>query len=96
MFGPVSTALMSLYSLAADADGYVCTEDDGSPLHPDHYSDQFAAICASAGLPKCRLHDCRHSDTLLEHAGVPDSIRAAYLGHTVAVNTSVYPPRRCP
>ena len=44
-----------------------------------------------AGLPKCRLHDCRHStNSLLEKLGVPDSVRARWFGHTVAVNTGTY------
>lgn len=91
LFGPVSTALMDLYALAGDAGGYVCTEPDGQPLHPDHYSDAFEQICADAGLPKCRLHDCRHStNSLLEKMGVPVSVRAAWFGHSIAINQGTY------
>jgi hypothetical protein len=43
------------------------------------------------GLPKCRLHDCRHStDSLLEHLSVPDNLRAVWFGHKIAVNRSTY------
>jgi integrase len=42
-------------------------------------------------LPKCRLYDTRHSvNSLLEKLGVPDSLRAAWLGHTIAVNRGTY------
>jgi len=72
-------------------DGYVAADELGQPLHPERYSDEFGRLCAEAGLPKCRLHDCRHSvNSLLEHLGVPDSIRVRWFGHTVAVNTGTY------
>ena len=42
-------------------------------------------------MPKCRLHDCRHSvNSLLEKLGVPDSLRAAWLGHNITVNRGTY------
>ena len=42
-------------------------------------------------MPKIRLHDCRHStNSLIEHLGVSDSIRAQWFGHTLAVNREVY------
>ena len=77
---------------AGDVDtGYVCADELGQPLHPERYSDEFGRLCAEAGLPKCRLHDCRHStNSLLEKLGVPDSVRARWFGHTVAVNTGTY------
>lgn len=42
-----------------------------------------------------RLHDMRATmSTILEQAGAPDSLRAAWLGHTVAVNRTAYLVRR--
>jgi integrase len=104
LFEPVSSALLALYerqvaeSKAAGAayagdvdDGYVCCDELGQPVNPQTYSDAFARLCKAAGLPKIRLHDCRHStNSLLEHLGVSDSIRAQWFGHTLAVNRDVY------
>jgi integrase len=53
--------------------------------------DRFAALCASAGVPRARLHDARHSlNSALADAGVPDHIRAAWCGHSTAVNVRSY------
>jgi integrase len=42
-------------------------------------------------VPRIRLHDGRHTvNSLLAAAGVPDHIRAAWCGHTVAVNVATY------
>ncbi len=104
LFPAVTAALEALYktqlaeraaasaTYAGDVDGgYVCADELGRPLHPERYSDEFGRLCAEAGLPKCRLHDCRHSvNSLLEKLGVPDSVRARWFGHTVAVNTGTY------
>jgi integrase len=104
LFQPVTAALEAMYVRQAaekDAagaaypadidDGYVCADELGRPLSPERYSDEFGRLCREAGLPKCRLHDCRHStNSLLEHLGVPDSLRAAWFGHTIAVNRSTY------
>jgi integrase len=104
LFQPVTGALEALYALqaaekdtaraayAADVeDGYVCADELGLPMHPEWYSDEFGRLARLAGLPKIRLHDTRHSvNSLLEHLGVSDAIRAAWFGHTIAVNRSTY------
>jgi integrase len=104
LFEPVLGALEALYKAqvaekaAAGAawpgtvdGGYVACDELGTPVNPQTYSDMFTRLCAAAGLPKIRLHDCRHStNSLLEHLGVSDSIRASWFGHTVAVNVSTY------
>ena len=42
-------------------------------------------------MPRIRLHDARHTvNSLMAAAGVPDHIRAAWCGHTVAVNVATY------
>jgi integrase len=60
-------------------------------VHPEWYSGEFARLCKASSLPRIRLHDCRHStNSLLEHLGVSDSIRASWFGHTIAVNRDTY------
>ena len=101
LFEPVTGALEALQATQmAEMDaagraygnfGYVAADELGEPLHPEFYSDEFARLCRQAGLPKIRLHDARHTvNSLLEKLGVPDSLRAAWLGHTVAVNRGTY------
>jgi integrase len=71
--------------------GYIAVDELGQPLHPERYSDEFGRLCREAGVPVIRLHDARHTiNSLLAAAGVPDHIRAAWCGHTVAVNVSTY------
>ena len=71
--------------------GWVAADELGHPVHPEWITDEFGRIAARAGLPKIRLHDARHSmNSLMAAAGVPDHIRAAWCGHTVAVNVAVY------
>lgn len=101
MLGPVASALKALRKvqaaekLAAGAanvsSGYVAVDELGEPLRIEHYSDEFSRIAAAAGLPKVRLGDTRAAmNGILERAGVSESLRAAWLGHTVAVNKSDY------
>ncbi len=106
LFQPVLGALESLYqaqlaearaaagpayAVGAVDDGFVCADELGHPVNPQTYSDAFARLCKAAGLPRIRLHDCRHSaNSLLEKLGVPDSVRASWFGHTIQVNRSTY------
>ena len=105
LFEPVLGAMVSLYkaqlaerdaagaayAVATVDDGFVCCDEVGAPVNPQTYSDAFARLCKAAQLPRIRLHDCRHStNSLLEHLGVSDSIRAAWFGHTVTVNRGIY------
>jgi integrase len=75
-----------------DVDGnYVAVDELGGPLHPERLSDEFGRLAALAQVPRCRLHDTRGSvNSLLERLGVADSLRAAWLGHTIAINRSAY------
>jgi integrase len=78
LFEPVLGALEALYKAqvaekaAAGAawpgtvdGGYVACDELGTPVNPQTYSDMFTRLCAAAGLPKIRLHDCRHSTNSL-------------------------------
>lgn len=71
--------------------GDVACDELGAAVHPEWLTDEFHRIAAAAGLPRIRLHDGRHtSNSLMAAAGVPDHIRAAWCGHTVAVNVATY------
>jgi len=106
LFGVLAGALEALYqrqvaekTAAGPAyagevdDGYVCADELGRPMHPEHWSDEFARICREAGLRKIRLHDARHTiNSILAGPpyNVPSHIRAAWCGHTEDVNEGVY------
>jgi integrase len=61
---------------------YVITNEAGTPVHPEWYSDEFRRLLRRAGLRRITLHDSRHTTlTLMEHAGVPISIISKWAGH---------------
>jgi integrase len=101
LFEPVTGALRALHKqqvtekLAAGSayteNGYVAVDEIGAPLHPERLSDEFGRLAALADLPKICLHDTRATmNTILEQAGVAETLRASWLGHTVAVNRGSY------
>jgi integrase len=52
---------------------YVITDEAGTAVHPEWYSDEFGRPLRRAGLRRITLHDSRHTTlTLLEHAGRAD------------------------
>lgn len=65
---------------------------DGSPTHPDYFSQLFDRTVAKLGLPKIRLHDLRHTyATLGLAAGVPSVVISQRLGHAnVAFTLDIY------
>lgn len=85
-------AIEAIDATAAYASGgYVAADELGQPVSPEWLSDEFHRLSAAAGLPKIRVHDVRHSaNSLMAAAGVPDHVRAAWCGHSVAVNTGTY------
>jgi integrase len=104
LFEPVTGALAALQATqmgeldaagtAYANSGYVAADELGRPLYPEHYSDEFARLCRETGLPKIRLHDTRGTmNGILERVGLPDSLRACWLGHSVQVNRVSYLPR---
>ena len=71
--------------------GYVVCDELGAEVSPPWYSGEFHRLRELAGLPRIKLHDSRHTaNSLMAAAGVPDHIRAAWCGHTTAVNVSTY------
>ena len=64
-----------------DNDLVVCKEN-GTPLHPQTYSQAFERIVAKADLPRIRLHDLRHTHaTIALGAGIPTKVISERLGH---------------
>jgi len=80
---------------AYEASGYVVTDELGRPVHPDWYSDEFHRLREAARIERITLRNGRATaNTLMADAGVPDHIRAAWCGHTVAVNVASYTAAR--
>jgi integrase len=65
---------------------------DGTPTHPDAFSQAFDRAVVRLGLPIISLHDLRHTHaTLLLRAGVPVKVVSERLGHaSPAFTLTVY------
>lgn len=65
---------------------------DGTPLHPDRFTQMFDKRVRDSGLPRIRLHDLRHTHaTLALAAGIHPKVVSERLGHsTVAFTMDVY------
>lgn len=62
--------------------GFVFCQEDGTPLHPDTFSQSFERAIAKTDLPRIRLHDLRHNHaTIALRAGVPVKVISERLGH---------------
>jgi integrase len=60
----------------------VFRREDGSPAHPDSFTQAFDAEVRRSGLPRIRLHDLRHTHaTIALRAGVPVKVISERLGH---------------
>jgi integrase len=76
--------------LGADYDdiGLVFAREDGTPIHPDYFSQTFDRTVARLGLSRIRLHDLRHTHaTLGLAAGIPVKVISRRLGHATAAFT---------
>ena len=75
-----------------DDHGLVFPRIEGTPIHPDYFSQTFDRTVRRLGLPKIRLHDLRHTHaTLGLAAGVPVKVISERLGHaTSAFTADVY------
>jgi len=47
---------------------YVITDEAGTPVHPEWYSDEFGRLLRRAGLRRITLHDSRHTTLTLSKA----------------------------
>ncbi len=72
--------------------GLVFCREDGTLIKPEWLTRTFNARAKSAGLPKIRLHDLRHTwATLALGAGVHPKIVSERLGHsTISVTLDLY------
>jgi integrase len=60
----------------------VFTREDGSPIHPQAFSEAFRHRVTDAGLPRLQLHSLRHTHaTLALRAGVHAKVVSERLGH---------------
>lgn len=60
----------------------VFRREDGSPVHPDLFSQAFEGEVRRSGLPRIRLHDLRHTHASIAlRAGVPVKVISERLGH---------------
>lgn len=72
-------------------EGLVFVNEEGAPIRPETYSGWFDKHTATAGLPRIRLHDLRHTAaSLLASSGVPILTAAGLLGHDPKVFAQVY------
>ncbi len=68
---------------AYDRGGYIVTDELGHPYTPDWISHRFEQLQAATGLPRIRLHDCRHTAaSLMLAAGVSTKVVSDLLGHS--------------
>ena len=70
----------------------VFAHEDGSPIHPDYFSQTFDRAVKRLELPEFRLHDLRQSHaTLGLGAGVPIKVMSDRLGHaTTSFTMDIY------
>jgi integrase len=66
---------------AYERGGYVAADELGRPVHPEWYTDEFHRMSDRAEVRRIRLHESRHTAcSLMEKAGVPVSVIAAWAG----------------
>jgi integrase len=72
--------------------GYVFVDEAGRSYHPHSYLPMFRRACATAGVPRTRLHDLRHTmATLALEAGVHPKVVQEQLGHSgINVTLDIY------
>lgn len=66
-----------------DDHGLVARHEDGRPIRPEWYSDEFARQCEAAKVPVIRLHDARHTSVSLAlDAGMSIAAVSHWHGHS--------------
>ncbi|AVH24585.1 tyrosine-type recombinase/integrase [Nocardia cyriacigeorgica] len=77
--------------IAWDDERLVAVDEEGEPIRPEWYSDEFQRQAKAAGVPVIRLHDARHTAaTILLDSGASVAAAAKWLGHDPAVLLRVY------
>jgi integrase len=72
--------------------GLIFTTGTGEPIHPRNLLREFRELLQSAGLPRIRFHDLRHTHaTILLNQGVAVNVVSRRLGHSRAsITLDVY------
>ena len=69
----------------------VAVHEDGHPIRPEYYGDEFHRLVKGAGLPLIRMHDCRHTAaSIMLDSGHSVSATAKWLGHDPAMTLRIY------
>jgi integrase len=72
-------------------DRLVAVHEDGTPLRPEGYTNEFQRLRAQAGLRRIKLHGLRNTSvSLMLDRGHPPHIVAGWHGHDPAVALSIY------
>jgi integrase len=89
---PLSAAAMALLSEMETTSDYLFPSPAASqPLSGTAIRKHWVAICESADIKSCRIHDLRHSfASVLASAGLSLPVIGALLGHTQAATTARY------
>ena len=72
-------------------DRLVAVREDGTPIRPEWYSDEFQRLRQRAGLRRIHLKGLRNTSvSLMLAGGLPVHVVAAWHGHDPAVSLSIY------
>jgi integrase len=72
-------------------DRLVAVHQDGTPLRPESYTDEFQRLRTRVGLRRIKLHGLRNTSvSLMLDQGHPPHIVAGWHGHDPAVALSIY------
>ncbi|WP_433524214.1 site-specific integrase [Nocardia pseudovaccinii] len=72
-------------------DRLIAAHEDGAPVRPEWYSDEFQRLRTRAGLQRIPLKHLRNTSVSLMLArGIPPHIVAAWHGHDPAISLSIY------
>lgn len=82
----------ALSGASVSEDETIFARPDGTPTHPDFFSQTFERHLASSSLPRIRFHDVSHTHaTILLKAGVHVKVVSERLGHaSPAFTMTVY------
>lgn len=72
-------------------DRLIAVSEEGTPLRPGGYTDEFQRLRKRAGLRRIQLHGLRKTSvSLMLDQGHPVHIVAAWHGHDPSVSLSIY------
>ncbi len=70
---------------------FIAAREDGEPVRPEWYSDEFHRVRTRAGLRRIKLHGLRDTSvTLMLDRGIPVHTVAGWHGHDPAMSLGVY------